>query len=282
VALLAVAILAVGGAGAFVVASGKPRPSKAEFVTKADGICAAAGTVPRPTTYAELKSAAAGVAATTEAEVRRLDDAGRPGLLDRGRAQGVVDALRATATAARSVEAAAASSDDGATVAAAQAMRVSSADAMAKAKAYGATGCAAAAGRSQDALVGGANAVVKAGFIAKANMLCQATVSTIAKLAPPGKDPTDVGRYVNEVMGPLEKLSSALRGLPVPPGDEVTVAELLQGLDQANAVGRTLAGANLAQDLPRVATTTKQFADAVHAAGTKLNAYGFGPCQYNA
>src|SRR4051812_11348727 len=277
-ALLAVVIVAVGGTGAYVVAQGDPRPSKAAFVAQAEGICAGGPSIPTPSSYAELKDAAATVATTSAAQLRRLDKLGLPGLLDRGRAAGVLDAMRATRTAAGTVEAAATSSNDTATVAAAHTLRARSDQAAAKAAAYGMARCAGDLQRNADTLVGGAGRVVKAGFLFNANALCRTATTAVAAVPPAGKDGADIARFVGEAFGPLEQLAFGLKALPVPPGDEATVADILTTVDQANGTGRAMAHAAVAADPNLLPTVRQQFVDLGKAAGAKLSAYGVGPC----
>ena len=280
-ALLAVLIVAVGGTGAYVVTRGDPRPSKATFVAEAEAICAGSRPVPPASSYVELKDAAAAVSATSAAQLRRLDKLGRPGLLDRGRAAGVLDAMRAARAAAGDLQAAATSSNDTATVAATHTLRLRSDDAAAKAAGYGMPGCAAGLRRDAEALVAGAGRVVKAGFLFNANALCRTATAAVAAIPPAGKDGADLARFLGEAFVPLDQLAAGLKALPVPPGDEATVADILTAIDQANGTGRAMAHAAVAADPNLLPAVRKQFVDLGMAAGAKLTAYGVGLCAYN-
>ena len=282
---LAVAIVAVGAGGAFVVAQGDPRPSKTQFVAKADAVCgltnSAVTSVPRASSYPELATAAGTVVTATEAQLGLLHKVGLPGLLDRGRASSVVKAMEATQKAGRGLQSAAVASDDAGTALAAQNLLVASQEATAKAADYGLSVCASGMKPGVDILFAGSGAVVKDAYLAKANVLCAAAVKAAEAVTPMGKDPADLRRFIGQTMGTLSKMNTELRALPVPPGDEATLTELYATIDKTNAKGLALVDAAIAVDRTIFPVAEREFTKLGEDVGIKMAAYGFGPCGYN-
>lgn len=282
---LALAIVAVGAGGAFVVAQGNPRPSKAQFVAKADAVCGvtngAVTSIAKPFSYPELATAAGTVVAATEAQLDLLHKVGLPGILDRGRANGVVKAMAATNQAGRSLQTAAAASDDAETAFAAQNLRVASEEATAKAADYGLSVCAAGAKPGIDTLYAGSGAVVKSAYLAKANVLCAAAVMAAEEVPPMGKDPADLRRFIGQTMGALDKMNNQLRALPMPPGDEATLTDLYATIEKTNAKGLALVDAAIAVDRTIFPAAEQEFTKLGEDVGKKMAAYGFGDCGYN-
>lgn len=179
------AVLFLGGALAVVAVSQGVigAPSKATFVAEADAICGtgngAVAAIPKPTSYPELATAASTLLSTTEVQLGQLRKLTLPGPADRGGAKAVLDAMKETGVAGRHLRDAAGASDAAMTGVAVRGITLNSKDAAAKAGDYGFSACAAGMQPGVDTVVAGSSGVLKAAFLAKADVICTAAASAV-------------------------------------------------------------------------------------------------------
>lgn len=290
-AVVVVALLLGAGVGVFLNSRGLGRTSTATFVRKADAVCGPAnGTVTalaKPTSYPELATAAGALVTSTDAQLAGLRRLSAPGGADGGRISALLLAMSQTNSAGRSLQDAAAKADDGATASAANQMRVSSTDATTKAQELGLAACATGMQPGVDAVVGGASGIVKAAFVAKADTICRAGARAIEAVRPPraSRDPRasnrEMARYLGELVPISEEITTDLKALPVPPGDEATVSEMMSEVDKIDAKGREALDAVVSNDASRFLAIGEEAIVLTTAVDAKLDAYGLTTCGSN-
>jgi hypothetical protein len=285
-AVVTVGVLLGGGVGVFMATTNVGLPSKTRFITKADAICGPANrpvaTLVRPTSYPELTTAAGTLVTATDTQLTQLRTVKLPGGAGQGQAGAVFEALSSTNQAAHSLLDVAGRKDDAATAAATQRISAQYGDAGTKAKAFGFRACAVGMQAGVDNLVGGSKALIKTGFVAKADGLCREASRKLAAIASPKKnDARDISRFLNQIAPLVVKLLADLKTLPVPPGDDATVAEMLTAQEKVNANIVELRDAVTAGDPSRFAAADQESSPLGTAADAKFDAYGLGICGSN-
>jgi hypothetical protein len=286
VAVVALALLLGGGAGVFLATQGVGMPSIAKYAAKADDVCRPANgavlSITQPTSYPDVATAAGTMTAVTDTQLQGLRRLKPPGGTDGGRVGNLLQAMTQTNAASRSLQDAAGQKDDAATAAATRQMRASATEASTTAKDLGFAACATGMQPGVDAMVGGATAVVKTAFIAKADTLCRAAVRSVTAIPEPRAGITAFGRYMTQILQVVQKMAVDLKAIPVPPGDETTVAEMLASMDKANAKWGEAPGAAAAGDASRLSAIVKEAAPLDTASSAKFDAYGLESCGSNA
>jgi len=278
------AVLFVGGGlGVLAVTEGViGAPSKSSFVAQADAVCAsqngAVTGIAKPASYPELAAAASTVATTTDTELGRLRALRLPGPAHRGGARAVMTAMAATNLSGRRLQAAAGAKDPAMTAAATREMAMNSKDAAARAGGYGLSACAAGMQSGIETVLGGASGVVKTAFITKAGSLCAGAVRAIDALPPPRTEPREMVHSMEQLIGILEKVNADIKALPIPPGDEATLADLFSTMDKESQKARAMLAPTAALDLPRLKAAQKEFDAVNEVVGVKADAYGIGAC----
>ena len=256
-------------------------PSKADFVAEADTVCGATNggvnAISKPAGYPALATAASTLVTTTDTQLGRLRALDLPGGDDRGRARAVFSAMTATTDAGRNLQAAAGAGDASMTAAASRSLSASSQDAVAKARDFGFTACVAGMKPGIDAVVAGANGVVKNSFVEAGNRHCIEFLRA-AEAVPPIRNANDVSRFINQSTGLLDKLVSDLKALTVAPGDESTVAELIAMFDNLSGQLKQLGVAGAAGDLRRMNAIQGEIEASEEEANAKFGAYGLTAC----
>ena len=283
-ALGTVIVLLLAGAGLGVVAKATGfigAPSRASFLAQADAICAPGNAgmsaMSKPVGYQSLATAASTLVTTTDAQLGRLGALDLPAGADRGRARGVLQAMAATRDAGRSLQSAAAESDPASTATASRSMTVYSDDALAKAQAFGLSACVAGMKPGIDAVVAGANGAVKTSFTEKATAMCIEMVRASEGL-PKVRNAADLTRVIDQGVALFEKLATDLKALPVPPGDEATVARITTQVNNVAAKLRELGNAALAGDVKRVNALDKEGNAMIEELNRRFGAYGLTVC----
>ncbi|HEX3623719.1 MAG TPA: hypothetical protein VHT97_15500 [Acidimicrobiales bacterium] len=283
--MVALGALLGGGVGVFLATSGVGVPSKTKFLTKADAICrpanAPVASIAKPTNYPELASASGAVVTAADAELVQLHKVKLPAGGGGSQANGVITALASTRAAAQTLHDAAGHTDDAATAAATTQLAAQFADAGSKAKAYGFTACATGMQAGMDNLVGGTKALIKTGFMAKADNLCREGARNLDAIPEPKTDNRDLARAYGQVAAVTGKLLTDLKALPVAPGDEATVADMFDAQDKVNAKFAEMRDAASANDRQRFLAASSEQAPLVTAADSKFDAYGLGICGSN-
>jgi hypothetical protein len=281
-AVVAGALVLAGGVGYFVVGGGGA-PSRATFISKADAVCRPADAllgITRPSSYPELATAAGTFATAAEGELGQLRQISRPAGSAGNEALTVVNDLGATAAAARGLHEAAAQKDDAATVAAANKLSAASATATGTTGVYGMTACGSGLQPTVQTITLGTQSVIKAGFTARADVVCRAAADEFAAVA----EPTDADELYQALKVALiiqVRLGEELRALPVPPGDETAVAEMLDAYDKVTAKGRVLTAAVEDGDESGFIVANREITTLGTTADGKLDGYGLGVCGSN-
>jgi hypothetical protein len=285
VAVLALALLLGAGLGVLIAGQGFGTTSRAAFAAKADAVCGPANgpvtALAKPTSYPELATAAATLTTATDSQLAGLRALELPGGVDGARAGAVLNGMAETNHAARSLQEAANRMDDPATAAAVRQMRLATTDASTKATELGLSACAAGMQPGVEAVIGGAAGVVRTAFLAKSDTLCRGAARDMEGVRAPRSDPRDLGRYIGALLPIVEKLAIDLRALPVPPGDEATVAEAMSSLERMNDKAKELRDAALAGDRSRFLAVDEELTIMGTAADAKLDAYGLSVCGSN-
>ncbi|MGI8777868.1 MAG: hypothetical protein ACR2LJ_10945 [Acidimicrobiales bacterium] len=284
VGVVALALLLGGGLGVYMATQGFGMPSRAKYAAKADAICRPANgavtSISKPTSYPDLATAAGTLVPATDAQMGGLKKLKQPGGADGNKVGALLSAMTQTNAAGRSLQDAAGRMDDGATAAATQRMRTSAIESSNKAKELGFAACAAGMQPGVEAVVGGAAGVLKTAFIAKADSLCRAAARAMAGIPEP-RSGADLVRYFARMLPLGEKMTADFKELPVPPGDEAKVAEIVAALDTLRAKEKEAADAARSGDSSRFIAIEKEYLPLVTAVDAKLDAYGLAVCGSN-
>ena len=281
---LVVALLLGGGLGVFMADQGIGMTSKAKFVKKADAVCAPSNApvagLAKPSSYPDLATAAGTLVTTTETQLGGLRALKLPGGNDGGRARDVLATMTATNQAGRQLQDAASRKDDAATAAATQLFRTSATEASTRARELGMASCVTGMQPGVENVIGGATGVVKTAFLAKADTLCRAGARALEGIRPPS-GPRDLSRFFNAFTPIVTKLVADLKALPVPPGDEAVIGEIMTGLDKGLDQNREMRDAALAGDVSRFNAIDGEATILTTAIDAKLDAYGLTTCGSN-
>jgi len=268
--VLALGLGACGGGG----------PSKEETIAEGDAICRRANgslaSAPVPGNYSQLSQAAGALASATDDQVTRLERLDAPGE-DEVRLRAFFTALRGVATAAHQLKEAGDRSDDRATAGTAAQMSTSAKDAADRARDYGFTVCGASTQTAATVVVDGAKGRVKAAFLSKARVACEEAVGKLGEL----REPTDLrslGRFIDAVVPIAERVDAELRALPVPPGDEQVVEEMLDSQAAATSKARETGAAAKANNARLAEALAGELDRLQTAANAKADAYGLTEC----
>lgn len=280
--IVVVGLLVAGlGAGAIVFLS---RTTKSDFIASADKVCTPANVsvtaIAKPTNYPELATASGTFASTINGQLTELRGIDRP---SGGSTEidGVLTALQSTGDAAKKLQDAAGGSDDAATAAASKELTSAFNDASTKATAYGLTACGGGMRAGIDAVSAGSQGVVKAAFVAKAESLCRASARRLEALPFSGTSNAALARYFGQVNATTDKLVADLKALPVPPGDEATVGEIMAAFDKVQANAHELQKLVQANNESAFIAAIEESDVLVTALDAKLDAYGLEVCGTN-
>lgn len=280
-----VAAVALIGAGAVAFVSSRDSRSKADFIAEADTICSAANgpvnAIVAPTSYPELGTAAKTVADTTSGQLVQLRRLDPPGGLSGANANAALAALDAIAKANGELSSATATSDDAATIKSSVDAQGAFADAKTKADEFGFRFCGVGLSLGIEAVHKGAQAVIKAGFIARAETLCRGVAREFEDVSIDDIFDLNGARFLTVFVDPVVKLVADLRLIPVPPGDEEKLNEMFAAMDQVNERARDLGPAIDAQDGDRYDAVAREMSTLSTAADARLDEYGLGVCGSN-
>ncbi len=284
VAVVVGALVLAGGVG-YLLAGRGGGASRGSFIARADAICRPADAmlaITRPSSYPELATAATIFSTAAEGELGQLRQVPQPGGSAGAEARTVVDDFAATTAAARGLHEAAVQKDDAATVAAMKQLSTAAADTAGASGAYGMTACGSGLLPTVQTLSQGAQSVVKAGLVARADALCRAASDEFDELGDPSTDDLDdLHDYLEAALVIQVRVGDGLRALPVPPGDEATVAEMLAALDQVTAKARALTEAVGNADQSGVIVALREITTLGTTADARLDGYGLGVCGSN-
>lgn len=281
----AVAVALVAGAGGVFALTRDTAPSKIEFIAKADALCTPAnapvGAIVKPTSYPELATAAGTVATTTTQQLDQLRKLKHPSGADGRAVEPILKAFTATNTAAKSLVDAANRKDDAATITATKDMSAQYIDTTAKGLDYGFDACTIGLKSGVDNVVAGSQGVLKVAFTAKADSACRAAARKVDAIPEPPEEPAALARAMTAVLDVFTTLVNDLRAIPVPPGDEATVTEMLDAGQKFNAKVGEIRDAIAATDLARLVAAEREASTLSTAADAKFDSYGLGVCGSN-
>ena len=272
------ALAALGATLALVACAGGV--SKADFVTKADAACGpgngTVGAVAKPTNLPELASAAGTVATTADGQAEALRKVDAPGD-DKAAVAGVIGALAEVSGPARALQDAAGKTDDAATARAANELKAKTDAAATSAQSYGLTACGRGLQAPVTTVVEGAKTVLKAAFVAKADALCSAA-NRRADALPEPTSLASLGRYLTNYLAIETKLFDDIKALPVPPGDEGTVAEMLEAQNKVIALEKEAQAAAQRNNRAAFERLDEEITVLVTQANAKFDAYELKNC----
>jgi hypothetical protein len=268
---LAAALTACGGGG----------PSKASFLTKADGACAtgnaAIAGVTKPGNPTQIGAGAGTAASTIDGQVTALR-ALKPGSADKQQFAGVVSAIADVSGPAKALQDAAGKNDDAAIGKAAVDLQSKVDTAATQGQAFGLTQCGVGLKPAVGNLFDGSKSVVKADYVTKAEALCRAANKKFDAIAAPGASLASLGKYFDAILVVSNKLEADLKALPAPPGDEAAVNEFVAAFDALLAKAKDMSAAAKANNPKLVAALSDEVDVANTAANAKLDAYGLKVC----
>ncbi|MDQ3642866.1 MAG: hypothetical protein M3450_15710, partial [Actinomycetota bacterium] len=190
---------------------------------------------------------------------------------------GLIGALAEVATPARALQEAAGRSDDKVTAQAANDLKAKADAAAVQAKAYGLTACGTGLQAPVTTVFEGSRTVLKAAFVARAESLCTAANKKVEALP----NPTSLASFARTATSYLvieEKLFADIRALPVPPGDEAVVADMLAAQDKVIAKDKELQAAAQARNQAAFDRLDDEETTLVTAANAKFDTYGLKNC----
>jgi hypothetical protein len=282
-AVVAGAVVLGGGVGFFVVGR-SGGVSSASFIARADAICQpanAALSVDQASDYPGLAAGAAALATATEGQVTQLRGLATPGGSAGAQARTVVIDLDLVHQASRSLHDAAATSDHAATVAATNRLTTTSADATGAAGSFGMSACGSGLQQGIESLTLGSQSVLRASYVAQADTLCRAAAVEYADLerdVPAFATRDDLVGYLDRAIAMADNLAIELKAIPVPPGDEVTVAEMWMAADLVTAKNRAARAAATNGNPSGFLAAGEEIPVLGAALDVKLDAYGLLTC----
>ena len=269
-------------AAALLTACGDDGPSRTEFATKADESCTAGNTTisttAKPTNAPQVATATGTAVSTIDTQVGALRALKTPGGKDKEQALGVISAIAEVSGPTKALQDAAGRNDDAAMARAAKEMQSKADQASTAASAFGMSQCGVQLKFGLGNLFDGVKQVVKATYVAKAEGLCRDAARRYSAIAPPGNSQASVTRFLEAVNGVSVKLTTDIRALQVPPGDEGTVGEMLGAVDSLNAKMKEAVDAAKAGNPRLVVALSDELSVAQTAVNAKLDAYGLKTC----
>jgi hypothetical protein len=273
VSLVAPALLALAGCGG-------GGPSKESFVADADRICRAESaplaSVKAPTSFPELSETARTVAAAVDAQLTKLRALDRPSGED-APVDAMLGSLGGVSEAAKALQGSASRNEEAGTATAARDMAARAKSASDSGRAYGFATCGGSTQPAANASVEGAKTVLKAGYVIKAEALCNEASSELDDI-PEASSLRGEARVIDTGVRILDKLLADLRALTPPPGDEATLTEFYaaqqQVIDKAKEAGAAAGGGNARL----FDSVVEQFNVLTTAANAKADAYGIDDC----
>ncbi len=277
-----------GGVGGALLLAKSGAPSRGEFVSQADDVCRPANgpvaAIVKPTSYPELATAAGTLTTTIDAQLGQLRSLEQPGGSAKADVGAVLTSLEGTSAAAKRLQEAAGRQDDAATIAATKNMSTAAGEARTKATTTGFAACSIGMQTGIDAVFGGTQSVMKAGFVAQADVLCRRAADDIYEdfdFESAFDDEDSFVAFITHGNDVFEQLVTDIKGLPVPPGDEAALAELFTAQDKVNAKSHEFEDAADSDDFDRLDALDRELTTLTTAADAKWDAYGLGACGSN-
>lgn len=269
---LAAALTACGGGGV----------KKADFVVKADAACSPGNSglaaVAKPANAGQVGTAAGTATSTVDAQVVALRALEMPGGQDRIQIDGIIAAIADVGGPAKALQDAAAKSDNAAMSKAAVELQAKVDAAALQAQAYGLTQCGTGLKPAVAPLFEGTKSVVRTAYVAKGEALCRDNLRKSEALPQPGTTLSSLSRFLDRYLPLYEKFLADFKAMPVPPGDEGAVGEIVTALDGALPKFKEVNAAAKANNNRLVGALFEELVVAGTALDAKLDAYGLKAC----
>ena len=263
-----------------LTACGGGGPSRESFVADADRICRAESaplaSVKAPTSFPELSETARRIAAAVDAQLPKLRALERPSG-DDAPVDAMLASLGGVSEAAKTLQGTASNNDEGGTATAARDMAARAKSASDRGRTYGFATCGGSTQPAANASVEGANTILKAGYVVKAEALCM-EASTALDEIPEASNLRGEARVIDSGVRILDKLVADLRALTPPPGDEKTLDEFYASQQQVIDKAREAGAAAGAGNERLFESHAEQFNVLTTAANAKADAYGIDDC----
>ena len=265
-----------------LTACGDSGPSKSSFTTKADAACqpgnATISGAAKPTNGPQVVTAAGGAATTIDAQVGVLRAMKMPGGKDKTQIGGIISAIADVSAPATALKDAAGKNDNVAMAKAVVDLQAKADAASTQAQAYGLTQCGTGLKPAVANISDGARTILKSAYVTSSAALCRNATSKADAVAPPGTSAASIGKFFDAELAISTKLAADLRALPVPPGDEGTVNDLLGAFDNLNAKAKDITAAAKANNMKLVGALSSELDVADTALNAKFDAYGLTVC----
>lgn len=277
--------MVLAGLGGALVASMMDRgPSLADYVARADQVCASSNAevsrVGDLGTYPDLASASGAMASGADGQLAGLRSLDRPSGSAGDEVSLVLAAFEATSLASVRLAEAAGAGDDAATADAANQFGGAYNQARERAAGLGMQFCVVGLQDGVDAVFAGAGTVVRAGYVARAESICQATARDMASQEQ-GADFDSLVRLLRGSQAIIEDASAQLAALPVPPGDETQVGEMIEALEITNAKSAEHVEAIAAAEFARADALLLEVTRMNTTTNALLDDYGLEACGSN-
>jgi hypothetical protein len=265
-----------------LTACGSSAPSKAAFDKKADTSCFAGNAAilgtGKPTNAPQVATAAGTAVTNIDGQVATLRAMKMPGGNDKKAIDGVIGAIADVSGPTKALQDAAGKNDDAAMAKAAVDLQAKTDAAASQATAIGMTQCGTALKPAMANLFDGTKSIVKADYLTKSEALCRDAAKKSSAVAAPGNSAASVAKFFDAELAISTKLATDLKALPVPPGDEATVTDVLAALDALNGKAKDIAAAAKANNPKLVGALSDEINVANTALNAKLDAYGMKVC----
>jgi hypothetical protein len=260
---------------------GAPTLPKAQFVSQADAICSTANAplaaMTLPTTYEQLATAIGTLVGVIDGEVSQLGRLGRPEGPDGKVAGGVIAGLRSTSKAGKAVQSTVAAKNDAGTALTTTTFAGQFNATAAQARTLGLSACAVGLQPGVDRVYGGARGILRERFVKLAEPACSAVEKALGDVGEP-ESRAQFTNLIDRIITTWEKFQADLSVLPVPPGDEQAVKDLLASLSAAAVKMHEARAAVNRYDAAGFSAAWDEVGSLLDAADQKVTAYGLGDC----
>lgn len=262
-------------------ACGDKKPTKQEFLAKADAVCKRgndiAAVFTTPSDFSMIRDFAdklSGNLSKTADELAKLE---QPGGDDGKAAAEVIKAMRDAAAAGQAlrVEVEKTNYTGVETEAGKMIEAVKAADA--KARAFGSAECGKGEAAAAAKLAETVGATVKNAYIAKADTVCQTFNKQFEGITEP-EDFDDVKPFLDQSIALLDKLTAALKEIPQPVTDKAKLDEAFSSNDTAVGKLKEAAAAAGQGDQEKTIALLDEATTLGDASNAKADAYGFKDC----
>ena len=269
---LAAALTACGGGGV----------KKADFTAKADVACSTGNStiaaVAKPSNAPQVATAAGTAGTTIDAQVVALRALKTPGGDDKKQIEGIIAAIADVGGPAKALQEAAGKTDDTAMAKAAVDMQAKADAAATQGQAYGLTQCGTGLKPAVAPLFEGTKSVVKSSYITTGEAACRESARKSTALTQPGTTLSSLARYLDGYLPILNKFVADFKAIPVPPGDEAAIGEIMTAIEATPGKVKEISAAAKANNARLVGALFEEATVFGTQLDSKLDAYGLKVC----